>query len=503
MELNNIQVICDTVDNGIILLDKNLNVHFWNRWLERRTNINFKNIEGKNIKDFFPELNAKKLKRKIDTTLKLNIQTYYTTEVNRYLLNINLNKITNKVFDNMQQSVTISPYDTLNGLVVLYIYDNTMLYESNHTLQTAKEDLEVKNKELNESTSEIDLLLDTTMEAILLYENNICKKVNAKALELFEYEDESELKNKDISELVKDTSFTEFQREHKRTFETKMLKKDNMSFDALVQVKHMQLNKKTLKVVTVMDLTLIKEKDKIMSDQAKMAALGEMLGNIAHQWRQPLSAICTIASGLQFQKEMDLLSDDMFNKSLKDVVNITQHLSDTINDFRDFLKKEKITSKFYIKENIEKTLNIIEEILKSSGIETIISYKDNPLISTYSNELTQALLNILNNSKDALNFLEIDRKYIFIDIYEKDNEAIIEIKDNANGIGESIIEKIFEPYFTTKHKDQGTGLGLYMTHQLIENMNGKIAVSNHRYEYNNHQEMGACFTLSFPLNKNL
>jgi signal transduction histidine kinase len=118
----------------------------------------------------------------------------------------------------------------------------------------------------------------------------------------------------------------------------------------------------------------------------------------------------------------------------------------------------------------------------------------------YKNELTQAILNIIDNSKDALLEKNVKDKYIFIHTYEIDHEAIIEIHDNAKGIPEEILTKIFEPYFTTKHKSQGTGLGLYMTHQIIEkSMGGTINVSNIAFEYNKHQFKGASFRITLPI----
>ena len=146
LNTNKFDLICNTVDNGIILIDKNLEVKFWNRWLEIRTGINFKDIENKNLKDFYPEIDDKKLIRKITTALKLNSSTFYTPQMSKFLLNIELSKVADTVFNEMQQSVTITPYDIENELVIIYIYDTTILYEIIYKLQDTKEEVEEKNK---------------------------------------------------------------------------------------------------------------------------------------------------------------------------------------------------------------------------------------------------------------------------------------------------------------------------------------------------------------------
>ncbi|MFA6788660.1 MAG: HAMP domain-containing sensor histidine kinase, partial [Arcobacteraceae bacterium] len=225
-----------------------------------------------------------------------------------------------------------------------------------------------------------------------------------------------------------------------------------------------------------------------------------MIGNIAHQWRQPLSAISTAASGLKLQKEFHLLTDELLDESLDGIVRSSMHLSQTINDFRDFIQGDKEMMVFDLEENLKKDLSIVEGMLKNYDIQVFLECEKKIELHNYKNELTQAILNIIDNSKDALLEKNVKDKYIFIHTYEFLNEAVIEIHDNAKGIPEDIVNKIFEPYFTTKHKSQGTGLGLYMTHQIIEkSMGGAISVSNIAFEHNKHQFKGACFKITLPL----
>ena len=242
------------------------------------------------------------------------------------------------------------------------------------------------------------------------------------------------------------------------------------------------------------------QKDKILYEQSKMAAMGEMIGNIAHQWRQPLSLISTIASGLEAEKEYGLFTDEKFFKGMKQITSTTQLLSQTIDDFRNFFKKDKEKTTFSIKSIVEKDLGLLEASFKQNSITLQTNYDDVKIVG-YQNELIQALLNILNNAKDA--FKENDIKYnrfIFLDTVVENRYLKIIIKDNAGGIPDHIIDKIFEPYFTTKHKSQGTGIGLYMTHEIIVNhMNGTIEAFNEKYKIDKEEFVGAMFVIKIPL----
>ncbi len=242
-----------------------------------------------------------------------------------------------------------------------------------------------------------------------------------------------------------------------------------------------------------------KEKDRILFQQSKMASLADMLENIAHQWRQPLSAISTNASGMEAEFEFGVLKDENLKKGLQNIISSSEELSRTIDDFRNFFRPEKQKSFFFISSAINKTLQIIEPNFKSKSINIVKKIQDTQ-IQNYENELIQVLINILNNAKDALEKVETP-KYIFIDIYNENDQLVIDIKDNANGIEENIISKVFEPYFTTKHKSQGTGIGLFMSEELVvKHMKGRICAKNVSYDYDGMQYHGALFTIKLPVN---
>jgi len=249
-------------------------------------------------------------------------------------------------------------------------------------------------------------------------------------------------------------------------------------------------------LVTLQDITELKKRDKLLYEQSKMASMGEMITNIAHQWRQPLSVISTGITGIKVQKEFGKLSDDEFLR-VCDIVNKNiQYLSKTIDNFRSFIKGDKVLISFNLKNNIETFLSLVNATAKTHDINLILDLQDDIIISGYPNELTQCFINIFNNSQDILKQLD-QKRLIFISTKKSNNKIIIEIKDNAGGIDNNIIDKIFDPYFTTKHKSQGTGLGLHMTYKLIvEGMNGSIEANNINLEYENKKYKGANFIIT-------
>lgn len=243
-------------------------------------------------------------------------------------------------------------------------------------------------------------------------------------------------------------------------------------------------------------------KQAILYQQSKMAAMGEMIGNIAHQWRQPLSIITTATSGMVLQKQMGVLTDEFFFEASNRINTSSQYLSQTIDDFRNFFIPNKEKSKVNLIEIFKKTLDLISAQFSSKDIE-IIKNIEGVEFESYENELIQALINILNNSRDEL-IKKDGERFIFVDAFEKDNFINIIIKDNAGGVIKENLDKIFEPYFTTKYKSQGTGIGLYMTEEIItKHLNGTIGVENVEFTYNDKQYFGAQFTIKIDLNSNL
>ena len=216
------------------------------------------------------------------------------------------------------------------------------------------------------------------------------------------------------------------------------------------------------------------EKEAILNQQAKMAAMGEMIENIAHQWRQPLSVISTISSSLKIKKEMNILDDKEFYEALNNINKTSEHLSNTIDDFRNFFSPNKEMNRFYISQLIKKSKDLIKSRFDKFNIK-VIEHIDDIEILSYQNELFQVILNLFSNSIDVLSSSQIENKIIYIKIYHDENNLYIEFLDNGGGIKDEFINRVFEPYFTTKHKSQGTGIGLYMSEEIItKQLNGGI-----------------------------
>ena len=242
----------------------------------------------------------------------------------------------------------------------------------------------------------------------------------------------------------------------------------------------------------------LREQEQIMMHQSKMASMGEMLTNIAHQWRQPLSMISTAATGVTMQKTYNILTDDILLKSMDDINESVQFLSNTIEDFRDYFKPNKDKVTFNVESVIDKSLKLIASDFKNSNIEVIKNIEEIELYGL-PRELIQVVMNILKNGKDILQENDIKDKVIKINIFEDDVNAFISIHDNGGGIPDNIISKIFEPYFTTKHQAQGTGIGLYMSYEIItKHMNGNIEVVNESIKYKENEYIGANFKITIP-----
>lgn len=236
------------------------------------------------------------------------------------------------------------------------------------------------------------------------------------------------------------------------------------------------------------------KKDQMLSRQSKMAAMGEMIENIAHQWRQPLSIISTGASGMRLKKELNNLDDAFFFETVDTIIKTSHYLSTTIDDFRYFFKPNKDKAIFSLKRCCERSVELLKPKLR--GIEIVLDLED-VMHFGFENEMVQVFMNMINNSKDALEQCSESKKYIFITVYQNNEGAIIEFKDNAGGIPDELLNKVSEPYFTTKHKAQGTGIGLYMCEEIIsKHMNGVLDVSNLCFHYENIRCTGALFTIT-------
>ncbi|WP_108061995.1 sensor histidine kinase [Poseidonibacter lekithochrous] len=239
-----------------------------------------------------------------------------------------------------------------------------------------------------------------------------------------------------------------------------------------------------------------REQEQILIQQSRFASMGEMIGNIAHQWRQPLNALGLVIQNIQVSYKMGDLDEKFLDNSVKKANLLTSSMSNTIDDFRSFFKTNKIIEQFDLHDSIEDSLELIESTYNYHEIKLVKNYLDKHIIiNGYKNEFSQALLNLLNNAKDALSNIDLENKEVVISLYIENNNAIIDISDNAGGIPALVIDKIFDPYFTTKEEGKGTGIGLYMSKVIIENnMNAKLIAKN--------ENKGALFKIIIPIQDN-
>jgi len=230
------------------------------------------------------------------------------------------------------------------------------------------------------------------------------------------------------------------------------------------------------------------KQEQLLIQQSRFAAMGEMIGNIAHQWRQPLNALGLLLQNIENAYEMGMLDEKYIDRTVKKGTLLTNNMSKTIDDFRDFFKPNKKLEVFNVASTVNSTFEIIRASFSNHMIHFETNLDDSLCVSGFSNEFSQVLLNILNNAKDELITAKVEKKVIIVSVKQVDDQVCIEIEDNAGGISQEIIDKVFDPYFSTKDEGKGTGIGLYMSKTIIEhNMDGKLSVKN--------KEEGAIFSI--------
>ena len=368
--------LVDLVDNGIIVVDNDLIIHHYNKWIEIQTHIKESAVIGQKITDLFSTINAKILKRKIKTTLLMQNATYYTANTSGYLIPIKINQIQNSKFEYMQQDVSIVPYDLEHNQVALIITDQTRMANTQALLE--------------ENILEV-------------------KKLNNALLK------EKELTQKQYEQLL---------------------------------------------------------------ESSRNAAMGEMISMIAHQWRQPLSIINTSIGTIKVKQELNILDKESMDTTLQRIETTVLHLSETINDFRDYFKPNKKQTLVNLSSLLEKAANFLQTELENFGIQYTQEIDTDIDILTYKNEFLQAILNILKNAIDAYEHKNLTNKFIQVSANIKNKKLHLNILDNAGGIQADVLTKVFEPYFSTKSKN-GTGLGLYMSQKIIqEHLKGSIQISS-------------------------
>ena len=383
-----------------------------------------------------------------------------------------------------------------------------------HELQVHQIELEMQNDELKRVYNELevskkhylDLYDNAPVGYILINSDGIIIQTNLTALTLLKLNKKDMVNSKiqnyiykndqDIFYMLNKSIINE---KKKYDCELRMLKSDGEDFWTNLQVTLAKdESEKPIYKVMIEDITQRKEieeklkvKENMLIMQSKQAAMGEMISMIAHQWRQPLSVISTASSGIKIQKEFNTLTDEELIKSCDTIGNSVDYLSETIDVFRGFFKQKNDLNNIQVCDVINNALTMISKSFENNGIKITFDSQCKKSININSSELVQIILNILNNAKDNLMENKIQDAQVSIDVKENKHNITIAISDNGGGIPEEILERLGEPYLTTKEKN-GTGLGIYISKMILEkHMQGSLEWKN--------MKQGACFTINLKL----
>lgn len=332
---------------------------------------------------------------------------------------------------------------------------------------------------------EINIILDATIEGILIIKDGFIVNTNESFIKILGYDSKSEIIGNLASGCLMPSSESKFLEYNHNTFqEISLLSKDIEIIPAIIQIKDIQIKAKDFKMVSIVDLSELKKKEKMLLSQSRLAAMGEITSMISHQWKQPLTKISAVITNLSLKIAMKNIDADTFKTKINEINNYVQYMSKTIDDFTGFLQQNKTKEYVNIQELVSKATNITNpsNITEDSN-EIKINIKDEKLneILISKNLLLQVILNIINNAKDSLKQNNIKNPKIDISFEENENSQILYIKDNGDGISEENMDKIFEPYFSTKKSLNGTGLGLYICKTIIEkHCNGNIEVTSNK-----------------------
>jgi PAS domain S-box-containing protein len=412
-------------------------------------------------------------------------------------------KIYNKYLS-MKYEYGISVWDVVKWVAIvsfIFLIIVIFIVRSNRKLNILikqRDDMETKSKKFFEQS--INLFLVAKGDGEIVEINDSSKRILGylphemvgKIILEFVHPDDVESTINEMKRLEKGEIVTYFENRYQH--------KDG-SYKTLAWSANSDVDKKLI-YASAQDITDEKFRNQLLIKSEKLAAMGEMIGNIAHQWRQPLSVISTASTGMIMEKEFGLFDETQLIKKCNIINNNAQYLSKTIDDFRNFIKGDRTKKVFNLREDINSFLNLVEGSIKANNIHIIQDIQEDIKIDGYENELTQCFINIFNNAKDALkeNTAPEDIRVIFISATTTNNKAIVKIKDNAGGIAKNIIPKVFEPYFTTKNKSLGTGLGLHMTYNLIvDGMHGTIEAKNTNFIYEGKAYTGAELTITLPI----
>lgn len=344
-----------------------------------------------------------------------------------------------------------------------------------------QEEVKKEYKELKNKEHYFMKLCNTMSEGVLILDKDFkIKSFNKPFLQIYSL-DENDIINKHIDEII-----TDFSKKINKSYSFESILKN----DKEVFINFSKIDENNY-LVTISDLSEFKFQERKLLEQSKLAQMGEMINMIAHQWRQPLNTLSAIAIELEMKEAMDIIDNEDIKKASAKIQKIVQDMSNVINEFLNVAKNSSKKETFLINDIINDVLGLIKAQFISHNIDINLDIEDEIILTSYKSDVLHILLNLITNARDVLDERKKDNKKIYIRAYKKDNFVYIEIEDNAGGVDEKIIDRIFEPYFTTKEPGKGTGLGLYMSKKIAkERLKGDLCVEN--------SKEGAKFILKIP-----
>ena len=413
------------------------------------------------------------------------------------IINLGLNSFEKKELEQIKEKWKVIKYTT--------IIDNSLVWKIFTLLIPILIFITIFIVILKRHNNELNEWLDSTIEGIAIFENGKLIKANKQLLTILGYKKFDEIYGKTHFDFIAPWEHHIIKEKlisNQEPYEMTFVKKDGTKFDALV--KGHQMSGKNSRISSIIDISELKntqrklnklninlkqkveeelEKNKnqqtIMFQQSKLAEMGMMLNMIAHQWRQPLNNISLIVNTIILKQKKEQLTLENLNKFKNEFQQQINYLSNTIDDFKNFFKPKKEKESFKLRDTILTTYSLIKPIFDKNNIQFNFNIDSQIEYFGYKNEFSQVILNIINNSKDALIEKNVENKLIDISVNQDAKDLIIIIQDNAKGIKEEDLKKIFELYFSTKNSINGSGLGLYISKIIInEHFNGEIIAYN-------------------------
>ncbi|MEY4504290.1 MAG: hypothetical protein RL154_583, partial [Pseudomonadota bacterium] len=465
---------------------------FYSRTLALSKLQNIKDVYTFNINNAYRDV--------IDGSVKVS-DSYEVLEISSNLIKQKWTEYQN--LEESQHNMLI--YDEINKFIVKYILKpipNTVIIDKNEVCDKVYIQIKYLILDINKTTTLFKQKND--LAAINLIKNDILPNIDLANIyleQLINYQIKSAIYEKEIADGIFETTFwiifviifvVILFSVFLAYFILENIKSLHHNLECQVQDKTKELTElnASLEAKIAYEIKQSRLKDEMLRQQAKLAAMGEMIANIAHQWRQPLNALTMLIQTFALKNISGKLSSQFVISQVDEGLRIAKNMSDTIEEFRNYFKPDKEKAVFSAIKAIEDALFMIEGVLNKSSIKVLFDTTDNFYINGYPNSFIQVIINLLSNSKDILVEKTIDDKFIKIELTEiiKNNKSYckIQIIDNGGGIELQYLDKLFEPYFTTKHKSVGTGIGLYSSKKIIEeHFSGEIIAQNSEYQFNN------------------